>query len=119
MTREELFNDLIDDYQGKDRYLRDIVDDIFDIFGAKLKERDVLLDKMNEEMISLRKELQERDSRIKLEGYEYPENFPALITNGTYMFVKVTSKEGWLAEDHNSWGLATKAELMSLYYKEK
>ena len=55
---------------------------------------------------------------IKKEWYEYPENFPALITNGTYMFITVNSKEAWLEEDGITWRLATKAELMSLYVEE-
>ena len=56
----------------------------------------------------------EEQEEAKLEWYENPENFPALITN-TYMFITVNSKEEWLAEDGITWRLATKAELMSLY----
>ena len=57
------------------------------------------------------------EKEIKKEWYEYPENFPALITN-THMFVTVNSKEEWLAEDGITWRLATKAEMLSLYVEE-
>ena len=56
---------------------------------------------------------------IKKEWYEYPENFPALMTFGDGMIYLVNSKRKALHYLNNSWKLATKAERNSLYVGDK
>ena len=67
MTKEELESVLIKekDLHSLTRNKFQEADKHIDKLRAELKERDILLDKMNEEMISLRKELQEYENMVE------------------------------------------------------
>ena len=67
MSYEELESALIKekDLHSLTRNRFQEADKYIDKLRAELKERDILLDKMNEEMISLRKELQEYENMVE------------------------------------------------------
>ena len=66
---------------------------------------------------------------IKKEWYEYPENFPALVINSKELYLVNSYKDGWVSfrkyekDAYNlnleHYRLATKEEVMSLYWKDK
>ena len=61
---------------------------------------------------------------IKKQWFDYPENFPCIISNNDFTKSKVImhknyEQSGWINLLSHGWRLATKYEIASLYYKDK